>query len=258
MNKVDWKALLKKCFGKEKDERLHAIAMLILWGIFIAIIVIMIRLSPSTPPEDTKQGNNNQNNNQIQGENPPLENNTEENNEDTSEIYEINYSYIYTVTNNGEEEVITGKKLDEKEIFTIITKEGSESYAKLSDNYLQKENGEYHIVESPSSNLIYCDVEDISYLTEMGKLTRNGDIYTYQIPTYQIIKLYNPTFDTTNIDKNMMDTITLTLENGTLKKINANYNQYLTTVSGRLSTLTIAMEFTQVGTTEDFEITLGE
>ena len=47
MKKEDWKALLKKCFGKEKDDRLHAIAMLIIWGIFIAIVILMIRLSPS-------------------------------------------------------------------------------------------------------------------------------------------------------------------------------------------------------------------
>ena len=61
MKKEDWQALLKKCFGKEKDERLHAIAMLIIWGIFILILVIMIRLSP-TPDEQTTTPNDNKDN----------------------------------------------------------------------------------------------------------------------------------------------------------------------------------------------------
>ena len=101
-------------------------------------------------------------------------------------------------------------------------------------------------------------MEDISYLTEVGTLTTNGNVYTYQVPVTQIVKLYNPTFDTTTIDTNLKDTITLTTENGTLKTIKANYNNYLTTVSGHLSTLTVEMEFSQVGTTENFEITLGD
>jgi|GEM_PF-1921872 hypothetical protein len=257
MKKEDWKALLKKCFGKEKDEQLHAIAMLIIWGIIILILVIMIRMSP-TPDDQNSTTPNDNKDSQTQVETPGIGNNNG-NDESSSptESFEVNFSYIYTVTNNGVQEVITGKKIDEKEIFTIITKEGSNSYAKLSNNYLQKENGEYHIVENPSPNLIYCDVEDISYLTEIGTLTTQGNVYTYQVPITQIVKLYNPTFDTTSIDSNLMDTITLTTENGTLKSIKANYNNYLMTVSGRISTLTIEMEFSQVGTTEDFEVTLG-
>ena len=257
MKKEDWKALLKKCFGKEKDESLHAISIIIIWRLIILILVIMIRLSP-TPDDQNSTTPNDNKDSQTQVETPGIGNNNG-NDESSSptESFEVNFSYIYTVTNNGVQEVIKEKKIDEKEIFTIITKEGSNSYAKLSNNYLQKENGEYHIVESPSPNLIYCDVEDISYLTEIGTLTTQGNVYTYQVPITQIVKLYNPTFDTTSIDSNLMDTITLTTENGTLKSIKANYNNYLTTVSGRISTLTIEMEFSQVGTTEDFEVTLG-
>lgn len=258
MKKEDWQALLKKCFGKEKDERLHAIAMLIIWGIFILILVIMIRLSPTPDEQTTTPNDNKDNQNQVENPTPDIGSNNDNNtSNDPTESFEVNFSYIYTVTNNGVQEVVTGKKIDEKEIFTIITKEGSNSYAKLSNNYLQKENGEYHIVESPSPNLIYCDVEDISYLTEIGTLTTQGNVYTYQVPVIQIVKIYNPTFDTSSIDSNLKDTITLTTENGTLKTIKANYNNYFTTVSGQLSTLTIEMEFSQVGTTEDFEVTLG-
>ena len=258
MKKEDWQALLKKCFGKEKDERLHAIAMLIIWGIFILILVIMIRLSPTPDEQTTTPNDNKDNQNQVENPTPDIGNNNDNNtSNDPTESFEVNFSYIYTVTNNGVQEVVTGKKIDEKEIFTIITKEGSNSYAKLSNNYLQKENGEYHIVESPSPNLIYCDLEDISYLTEIGTLTTQGNVYTYQVPVIQIVKIYNPTFDTTSIDSNLKDTITLTTENGTLKTIKANYNNYLTTVSGELSTLTIEMEFSQVGTREDFEVTVS-
>ena len=110
MKKEDWKALLKKCFGKEKDERLHAIAMLIIWGIIILILVIMIRLSPTPDNQNSTTPNDNKDS-QTQVETPGIGNNNG-NDESSSptESFEVNFSYIYTVTNNGVQEVITGKK----------------------------------------------------------------------------------------------------------------------------------------------------
>ena len=63
MKKEEVKEILKKCFGKEKDDRYHAIAMLTIYGIFILILVLVIRLggtnssnmvsNPTTSPTTT-------------------------------------------------------------------------------------------------------------------------------------------------------------------------------------------------------------
>lgn len=255
MNKTDFKELLKKCFGKEKDERYHAIAMLILYGLFFLVIIIMIRVSPTTTKE----------NNPSSSPSPTITNDptsgitnkdtTTEDQNLSNETFEINYSYIFTVENNGTKEIFTGKKLDDKEIFTYITSSGSTDYARLSNNYLIKENGEYHLVDSPSQNLKYTDMDTIISLTEKGTLTRNENIYQYSIPTSEVLSMY----DSNQIaDANIYDTITITLENNTIKTIDINFSNYASIINGNVATnLTVKMEFNQVGTTENFDVTVS-
>ena len=48
MNKKDFNEIWNKAFGKEKDEKTHAIAMLIIYFIFILIVIVFIKTSPST------------------------------------------------------------------------------------------------------------------------------------------------------------------------------------------------------------------
>ena len=250
MSQINWKEIWKKCFGKEKDERAHAFAMLAIYGIFIIVLVIMVRIggtstedktptkTPSVTPSATTSPTTTPNQNQV-------------------ESFEINYSYIYTIQNNDQKEVFTGKKIDDKEIFTMINGNGSESYAKLSDNYLKKENGEYHLIDMPSKNLIYADVEKIISLTEQGTLTKNNNIYNYQVPTNEIIKMYNSD-STIVVDNNLMDTIIMTVENDTLKSIDINFNNYQTIINNNIpSILKIKMEFNNVGTTENFDVTIS-
>ena len=253
MNKTDYKELLKKCFGKEKDDRYHAIAMLILYGLFFLVIIIMIRVSPastnennpSPSPTTTNNPTSSITNKDTTNENQKLPNNN----------FEINYSYIFTVENNGIKEVFTGKRLDDKEIFTYITSNGSTDYARLSNNYLIKENGEYHLVDSPSQNLKYTDIDTIISLTEKGTLTRNENIYQYSVPTSEALSMY----DSNQIaDTNIYDTITVTLENDIIKTIDIDLSNYASIINGNITTnLTIKMEFNQVGTTENFDVTVS-
>lgn len=255
MNQINWKELWKKCFGKEKDERAHAIAMLAIYGMFILILIIIVRVGGSNI-DDT--------NNTTSTPTPiptststPNTNITESETEPEIENFDINYSYIFTVQNNDKKEVFTGKRLDDKEIFTVINEQGSKDYAKLSDNYLIKENGEYHLIDSPSTNLIYTDMDKIISLTEKGTLTRTNNIYNYVIPTSEIMKMYNPD-NVEAIDVNLTDQITITVENDTIKAIEINYNNYWNIMNkNNTSQLIIKMEFNNVGTTENFEVTIS-
>ncbi len=253
MKKEEFKELLKKCFGKQKDERYNAIAMLILFGIFMFILIIFLRLAPTN---DVNNPNNSLNPTPSSN---PNQNITGNDNEEINpkEVFDINFSYIYTINNNGTKEVITGKKLDDKEIFTIINNNGSENYAKLSNNYLKKENGEYKIVESPSVNLLYADVEKAIDLTEKGELTKENNIYTYTIPTIEIIKKYHPE-TTLVIENTITDNFIVTVENGTMKKLELQLNNYYTTINSTQGTLNIIMEFSNVGTTENFNVTISD
>lgn len=252
MNQIDWKELWKKCFGKEKDERAHATAMLAIYGIFIIILVIVVRTGGTTTESENKTS--------VSSPTPTEETTqttTPSQNETQIDSFEINYSYIYTIQNNDQKEVFTGKKIDDKEIFTIINGNGSESYAKLSDNYLKKENGEYHLIDIPSNNLIYADVEKIISLTEQGTLTKNNNIYTYQVPTNEVIKMYNSDSSIV-VDNNLMDTIVMTTDGDTLKTIDINFNNYQTIINNNTpSVLEIKMEFNNVGTTENFDVTIS-
>ena len=178
MDKKEFKEILSKCFGKEKDERYHAIAMLALYGVFFFIVILLIRTSPApTSDETTNQAPTNTPTTNVSNSN---DNQIDEG--ISNEEFEINYSYVYTLENNGIKEVFTGKRLDDKEIFTYITSTGSTDYARLSDNYLIKENGEYHLVDIPSSNLKYTNMDKIISLTEKSSLSKEGNTYNYKVP----------------------------------------------------------------------------
>ena len=143
MKSNDFKEILKKCFGKEKDEKYHAVAMLAVYGIFILVLIIMIRLGG--------ESTNNEKNNNIQTETQtPIVTPTNTPNSDIDTELDtgvggndINYSYSYTITYNGITEVYLGKKLDSKEKFTLIKdgitndyKNGKYSITNIDYNYL--------------------------------------------------------------------------------------------------------------------------
>lgn len=261
MENFNLKDLLKKCFGKDKDDKYHAAGMLIIYGIFIAILVIFIRTSPSNTNNEVKKENSNNNansNSQIKlDENGKSSSGSNDNDKKTTtaEKFDVNYSYIFTINTNGVKEIFTGKKLDEKEIFTYINSKGSIDYAKLSDNYLLKENGEYHIVDMPSVSLMYTDMDKISSLSENGQLIRNDNIYTFTVKTNDVVKSFNPDSKILVSDE-LTDTIIITTENEMIKTINMSLNNYYSVLYGS-GTLDVKVELNNIGTTENFDVTIS-
>ena len=252
MKNKELKDILKKCFGKEKDDRYHAIAMLIIYGIFMLVLVIMIRMN-ATP--------NNEVNNQIPSPSPtntaPNKNNSNSNdsNISDSQITEnINYSYSYTVSYNGNSEVFLGKKVNNKEKFTHIKDGITNNYAVLDDNYLILENNTYHITNNPSNLFKYCDVSEILSLVDDEIPTENNGVIRYQVDNTKLAISYK---DKITVNNELKNSIVLTTIDNTLKSIDLDLTNYISALENSSSSLIIHMEFVDIGNTEDFDISIS-
>lgn len=250
MKNKEWQEILKKCFGKEKDDRYHAIAMLAIYGIFILILVVLIRVGGSSSSSLNQNNNSNEPTSSPTTTITPSSGVEEDANENVSGN-DINYSYSYTISYNGVSEVYLGKKIDDKEKFTLIKNGITTDYAILSDNYLILENDTYHITETPSKYFKYCDVEEILLLIENEISTENNGNIKYSISNQSISDSFK---DTLVVDNEQSNSIQLYLSENVLKSIDLDFSNYLSSVEGGSVTFTIHMEFADVGTTEDFEI----
>lgn len=257
MKSKELKEILSKCFGKQKDDRYHAIAMLAIYGIFMLVVVFAIRLGGGSTPNTNLDNNDNQA--------PVIDNDTDtnidnNNNDSSSDINidssdnitnDINYSYSYTVTYNGVSEVFIGKKIDEKEKFTLVKDGITKDYAILSDNYLVLENGIYKLTENPSQFFKYCDVDKILSLVENEISIESENSTKYSISNKDLASSYK---DTIVIDNEQNNTVILNMNNDNLKSIDLDFSNYISSISNAQANLIIHMEFLDVGTTEDFQI----
>lgn len=243
------KKILKQCFGKERNEQYHAIFMLVIFGVFILVLSILLRSVP-TDNNSKSPSNPSPSETPTVTKKPSTTSPTTTPKENVS--FDVNYSYVFTIMNNGTKEMFTGKRIDEKEIFTYVTSTTSGNYAKLSNNYLKKENGTYHIVDSPSSNLKYTNIDTIMGLIEAASLTKSDNIYTYTVPTSKVLTTYQ---SNKLVEASVCDKIVATVVNNQVKTINVDFSNYATVINGNVpTTLTVNMEFNDIGTTENFEI----
>lgn len=250
MKSDEFKELLKKCFGKQKDDRYHAIAMLAIYAIFIFIVVLVIRMGGSTSSSSNLTGNSPTQTPVINvDKNEDIE--TENNETPTNDI---NYSYSYTISYNGVSEVYLGKKIDDKERFTLVKDGITTNYAILSENFLIMENDTYHITESPSRFFKYCDVEKLLLIVENEISIESGNTVKYNVSNQLLSKSYK---DNLTLDNQLDNMIQLTKSDNTLKSIDIDFSNYISSIDNTNSTLTIHMEFVDIGTTEDFEIKIN-
>lgn len=251
MKKEELKKILKKCFGKEKDDKYHAIAMLCLYGLFMILLVAMIRIGGSSntnrltptpsPTSNTNINNSNNNDNTIDEKDNSMENN-------------INYSYSYTITSNGNSEVFLGKKVNSKEKITYIKDGITEEYAVLNDNYLILENNSYHITNSPSNFFKYCDINKILAVVDREIPTENNGIIKYQVSNKNLASEYS---DKLKNDNEQNNSIILTIVNDNLKSTDLVLDNYISSVMGENYTLSIHMDFVDIGATQDFTINIS-
>ena len=239
---------LKNSFGKEKNSRSHAITMLAIYGIFIVIVVALIRNAPIK--EEKKEIINNETKQDEVIDN--VEKSTKKSNK--KKDYDINYSYSYTIMLDGVKENYLGKKVDDKEKFSYIRDGETNEYAILNGNYLVLENGVYHITDSLNNSFKYCDTEKITTMLEDEEYVEDNSIYIFNISNAKLSYTFG---DALIANNNQLNKIELELDNDILKGITLNLDNFISSVTGSSHTLNIKMEFANVGTTEDFEIKVG-
>ena len=247
MDRKGFIEILKKCFGKQKDDRLHAIAMLIIYGIFVTIVIFAVRINSNNTDINLPSGDNKKE--VISDNNKVVDDNLtsyEENIEN-----DINYSYSYIVKFDDNTEVYLGKKIDDKEKFTFIKDGVSLDYAILNDNYLILDGGIYHLVDKLDTYFKYCDISKILDLVDNSIATKSGNIKKYYVSNYDLSSQFNDKIQSYNDGNNEIEIIT---DNNTLKKIDINFSNYISSVLGSNHNLIINMEFANIGTTENFSI----
>ena len=248
------KNFLKRSFGKEKEDRAHAVTMLIIYSVFLIFTIAVIRMMPA---KDTKNKENNNSNSQVNQHNDTIKSDyesTKSSTKNNKESFDINYSYSYTITFDGKKEVYLGKKIDDKEKFSYIKDNVTTEYAILNGNCLILENGTYHLTDSLNTYFRYCGIEKIISLLEDQEYVEEGNKYIF---SFETIKLFSVFGDTLKSGNNGLNRIELEFNESGIRGINLNLDNYISGVLGEAHTLNIKMEFANIGTTEDFAIKVG-
>lgn len=245
LNKGKFRELLRKCFGKNKDEKYHARAMLVIYGIFILAVVIFIRMGSSNLPSDSNQDKN------LVNPIPTNDSSGSNNSTTNGGFNDVNYSYVYAVNYNGNQEVFTGQKVDEKEKFAYVSGGNIQNYAILSDNFLLLSDGKYSITNTPSSYFKYCDAEQILVLLADSIPTETSDYVKYEVTNKQLSGIFK---DIIVMDSKQPNTINIHIDNDEIRAIDLDLTNYITSIQGSSSSLTIRMDFANIGTTPDFNI----
>ena len=252
MNKRDFKDFFNRAFGKEKDEKTHAIAMLAIYGIFILILIVFVRLNGGKNTNETTNKNTD-NKEIVEPTTIPTPKPKEEPKKEKIES-DINYSYSYTTMFDGVTEVYLGKRIDDKQKFSYVKDGITNEYAIKDGNYLMYNGNVYYLVDKLDTYFRYCDVEKILDLVDNSIPTSNGNIVNYRINNKEIAEIFN---EKITIDNETSNIFTLNIENDVLKSVKLDLTNYISSLLGTTHTLTINMDFANIGTTEDFDIKLN-
>lgn len=81
--------------------------------------------------------------------------------------------------------------------------------------------------------------------------TENNGVTKYSVSSHNIASSFH---ESLSIDSEKTNAIQLVVSNDTLKSIDLDLSNYLSSLEGVSITLTIHMEFADIGTTSDFDI----
>ena len=116
------------------------------------------------------------------------------------------------------------------------------------------ENGIYHITDTLNTYFRYCNIDKILNVLEKSEYVEANNKYIYNLTNINVFKMLS---DNIKNDNKGLNTIELEFDTENLKAINMNLDNYISSVLDGNHTLSIKMEFANVGTTEDFEIKVG-
>lgn len=211
------------------NKQYNAILNLVLGFGTIIILIIMIRLSGSSVPNNT---NNNINNNGTQSVVSGF-----------NDIKGKNFSFKYTLTENGKSVVYQGKERENKILFTDTINK-LEYYA-IGDVVSVKKGNDYVIGTNPSKYFNYFDVELVEKIISSAKVDEDD----YVISINDFSKLVSS-------DKSSEGDIyiSLTKSNGIITKITFDLGEYAVLTDKNIKTSVLTLEYSNFNLIDDFEI----
>lgn len=211
------------------NKQYNAILNLVLGFGTIIILIIMIRLSGSSVPNNT---NNNINNNGTQSVVSGF-----------NDIKGKNFSFKYTLTENGKSVVYQGKERENKLLFTDTINK-LEYYA-IGDVVSVKKGNDYVIGTNPSKYFNYFDVELVEKIISSAKVDEDD----YVISINDFSKLVSS-------DKSSEGDIyiNLTKSNGIITKITFDLGEYAVLTDKNIKTSVLTLEYSNFNLIDDFEI----
>lgn len=211
------------------NKQYNAILNLVLGFGTIIILIIMIRLSGSSVPNNT---NNNINNNGTQSVVSGF-----------NDIKSKNFSFKYTLTENGKSVVYQGKERENKILFTDTINK-LEYYA-IGDVVSVKKGNDYVIGTNPSKYFNYFDVELVEKIISSAKVDEDD----YVISINDFSKLVSS-------DKSSEGDIyiNLTKSNGIITKITFDLGEYAVLTDKNIKTSVLTLEYSNFNLIDDFEI----
>lgn len=236
-----------KEFTSTKEGSLFGLTVYI---IILIVILLYIRFNSSNAPT-----NQNTATTPNPFQTPDVTSDVEQNKKEFQKILAKNYEFNYTITENGNVTTYAGKIYNNKESFTRIHNGVATAFYKLNDSYF---NSSYATVENPFQYEEFMDIDNVLSLLDYASIKENtgsnlvAKIYAMDI--YDI--LYSDNFyDSSTVISLPNDTISFTIQDNQVTEIHydlKNFINYYT--SGKISSLTIDLTYSNFGTIEDFSI----
>lgn len=230
-----------------KEERIKSTIMFLIMVFFFGFLALSAR----------SNDNNTTNNKKTENTITPGTNidNTNSDIEGIDSLKQNNYGYIYTFTTTTSKEKITGKIYNNKEKFTIINNETTLEGARLGEDYLILENGNFHFSNVPSENIKYTNTSNLISLLNLSSFEEKKDRFEYEIEPIDMFDIYSPDFIYDEFLDYGTDHAYVYYDNKNISKIEISLNNYQKAITNNQSdTLTITLEYFDHQKQEDFDI----
>ena len=234
----------------DNEKRKHSLTMLAIYGIFLIVVIIFVRVGSDSTNEVEKENITNEK--QEVKEEIKKESEIEKKGS-MSTLNDVNYGYMYTVTIDGVVETYIGKRIDDKEKFSYSKNDEVKEYAIKDDNYFILDGDTYHIIDKLNNSFKYCDVDKVLLLIENIEPTVSDNMLIFNVENKQISRIFNETMST---DNSGLNTIIISTNGSDISEINLDFSNYISSLENSGHTMSIKMEFVNVGTVEDFTIKL--
>ena len=236
---------------KNNDKNVVSIIGLIIFFIFVVVLAVVSRTNKSdgkSALEEFTEKNSKSN---------PIEEKMEEakNNSKATTIFDElkdnSYEFIYTIEDNGNKTIYSGKKKNNKMVIDVINN-GSKRYYQVGEVIFLDQDFK-SISSIPLEYEKFINFDKLNKLYSYSITGENGkrDVSVYDIyDIYYLDFLYDP-FDIEDIEDS---TIEVKMADGYVSKVVLDFTTALSYMNQKDYSFIVTMEFSNIGRVEDINI----